>query len=414
MIRLLQVSHSGVPVGRLAASDRGAILFQYDPAWLRRGFDLAPGSLPFDGVANPSPRPGEFSGLHGVFNDSLPDGWGQLLMDRALKQHQGLDRWQISPLDRLAYMGRRAMGALEYQPEILPDDVPAPFDLAGIAAEAEKVMQGESAEVLESLRVYGGSPGGARPKVTVALSADRRFCRSGFADIPADYAHWIVKFRGDADPIDTGRAEKAYADMATLSGLEMPPTALIDIEVGRKAESFFAVQRFDRRGNEKMHCLSLAGYAYADHRVPCLDYDTGVLAATKKLTRSDVEVQKAFRLMLFNVLAHNRDDHSKNFAYLRHPELGVWRLSPAFDLTFNHGLANQHTTSVSGSGSPTFADLKKVADRWRIPGWLNMLDQVRNALAQWSALAEQYGVAKARTREIQSALAEVDRACAPR
>lgn len=165
------------------------------------------------------------------------------------------------------------------------------------------------------------------------------------------------------------------------------------------------------RYSHKIHFLSLAGYAYANHRVPGLDYSSGVLAATKKLTRSDVEVEKAFRLMVFNVLAHNKDDHSKNFAYLFDPADGVWRLAPGYDLTFNTGMANQHTTSINGSGNPTLADIKKVATERKIKNWEAVLDDVRSAVDRWPEFADKHGMAKSRMSEIKRELTRVAKNC---
>lgn len=418
MIAKLRVLSDGKLVGQLAERD-GKIVFQYDSAWLDNGFDLAPSSLEFDGLANPARRM-DFQGLHGVFNDSLPDGWGLLLMDRALKKYRDQERSQITPIDRLAYMGHRCMGALEYQPELLPEQDGNRIDLADIAAQSEKILRGETIDVLEELRICGGSPGGARPKVTVAFSENMEACISSFGDLPEGYSHWIVKFRNDSryddgDPVDIGRLEMAYADMARAAGLQVPNTRLIELTVNRKQEAFFAVQRFDREVNRKIHFLSLAGYAYADHRVPCLDYGSGVLAATKKITKSDKEVEKAFRLMLFNVLAHNKDDHSKNFAYLLDPGArGAWHLAPAYDLTFNTGMANNHTTAINGSGNPGFADLEKVAVERKVTNWKRVLDDVRGAVARWPEFASNYGMTKARTKAIQKELSAIDIVCRPR
>jgi serine/threonine-protein kinase HipA len=417
MIPLLRVLHEGTLVGELAENVMGAIVFQYDRGWLENGFDLAPASVPFDRLANPAARLA-FDGLPGVFNDSLPDGWGLLLMDRVLKKHKNLDRAQITPLDRLAYMGHRPMGAMEYEPALLPEQDGQVIDLADIAAQSEKVLHGETSDILEELRICGGSPGGARPKVTVAFSEDMATCQSSFSELPPGYSHWIVKFRndsryGDGDPVDIGRSEMAYADMARAAGLEIPMTRLIELTVNRKREAFFAVQRFDRQGNRKIHFLSLAGYAYANHRVPCLDYGDSVLPATKKLTKSDEEVERAFRLMLFNVLAHNKDDHSKNFAYLLDPLKRKWRLAPAYDLTFSEGMANHHTTSINGAGNPTFADLKKVALARKVKSWPRVLDEVRNAVARWSEFASAYDMTKTRIKAIHKALNGIDKACSP-
>lgn len=417
MIDKLQVLINGKMVGHLA-QQHGRIAFQYTENWLSTGFDLAPASLPFDGLAN-MPHSRVFEGLHGVFNDSLPDGWGLLLMDRALKQFEGLDPHQITPLDRLAYTGQRAMGALEYQPELLAVQDGLQVDLAEIAAQSERVLKGETTEILETLRLCGGSPGGARPKVTVAFSDNMECCTSNFGELPVGFAHWIVKFRNDSrysdgDPVDIGRLEMAYADMARQAGIEMPKTALLEVKVNRKREAFFAVQRFDRVQSRKIHFLSLAGYAYANHREPCLDYSSGVLAATKKLTRSDSELEKAFRLMLFNVLTHNKDDHSKNFAYLFDESKGRWALAPGFDLTFSHGMANSHTTSINGAGNPTFNDIKAVAKQRGIANWLSVLDEVRSAVGKWPEFASNYGMSKARIAHLGKQLRAIDQNCSPR
>ena len=146
-----------------------------------------------------------------------------------------------------------------------------------------------------------------------------------------------------------------------------------------------------------------------------MDYGSGVLAATKKITKSDKEVEKAFRLMLFNVLAHNKDDHSKNFAYLLDPgSRGAWRLAPAYDLTFNTGMANNHTTAINGSGNPGFADLEKVAAERKVTNWQRVLDDVRGAVARWPEFASNYDMTKARTKAIQKELSAIDNVCRPK
>ena len=232
MISKLRVIHNGQIVGHLA-ENKGEIRFEYTQNWLANGFDLAPGIMPFNGDANEAPSQ-VFDGLHGAFNDSLPDGWGLLLMDRALKKHKDLDPSQITPLDRLAYMWHRSMGALEYKPELLPEQESNDVDLADMAAKSEIILQGETTEILEAVRLCGGSPGGARPKVTVAFSEDMKSCISNFGILPEGYSHWIVKFRndnryGNGDPVDIGRQEIAYAEMARAAGLQFPKTHLVEL-----------------------------------------------------------------------------------------------------------------------------------------------------------------------------------------
>ena len=414
----LRVLIHGQFVGLLAVNAQGSIAFQYDSSWIESGFNLCPDILAFDTTLQRSPRPGIFDGLHGVFNDSLPDGWGLLLMDRVFKARLNLDPHQITALDRLAYMGSRGMGALEYEPELLAASDEDPIDLAEIATLSVLILNDDTMNVIDKLRIQGGSPGGARPKATVAFSPDKKTCLSGFRNTPKNYSHWMVKFRndssqGEADPVDSGRMEMAYAEMARRAGVLMPPTALIEMKVGKKKEAFFAVKRFDRDGDRKIHLLSLAGYVHADHRIPSLDYDSGVLAATKNLTRSKIDVEKAYRLMLFNVLAHNKDDHAKNFAYLYDEKTRIWGLSPAFDLTFTHGMRNCHTTAIMGKDNPEHEDLKKIAEKYGIKQWTSLLDEVRNAISKWPRIASKHGLSARRTGAIQKELAAIDRVCAP-
>jgi len=395
----LLISLAGRPVGKLATDSMGKIFFEYDAAWLASGFDIAPYTIRF-GSGVQAAADNTFGGLHGPFYDSLPDGWGLLLMDRALKQDLGWPVHEITMLDRLAFIGCRAMGALEYQPEIQIDAEP-PFDLAQLAANAELVLEGAQGDVVQSLVIHGGSPGGARPKVTVARHDANGTCVSGNAPLRSGFEHWLVKFRGKADPIDAGRIEKAYAAMAELAGLHMPPTTLIETAVNGRNEAYFAVKRFDRDGDVKIHMLSLCGHLHASHRVPSLDYDA-VIAATARLTESAVEAQKAFRLMVFNAVAYNRDDHSKNFSYLR-TESG-WTLSPPYDLTMSYGMSGQHTTAISGSGDPDRKDIERVAHVADIDDASAVIDAVVEATGYWSQLADEFGVTHDQKEEIGDAI----------
>lgn len=399
----LAVSLGNRHVGTLSAGARGTIYFEYSPAWLASGFDLAPkGSLQFTPTLQQEADK-LFNGLHGVFADSLPDGWGHLLMDKALRLHRGWHPREITPLDRLSYMGSRAMGALTYAPEM--DEVTGTIsvDLGALAAAAVKVMSGQDDDVLRELMLLGGSPGGARPKVALARKSGTGESISGFSQLPPDYAHWLVKFRAQSDPIDTGRAEYVYARMAMLAGLDMPPTDLIEVSADRQVESFFAVKRFDRVGSRAVHMLSMSGYLNASHRLPSIGYET-ILSATWRITQSTEEVAKAFRLMVFNVLAHNRDDHAKNFAFLHD---GSWRLSPAFDLTMSAGPGGEHSSDVNGSGNPARKDIMAIATMFRIKDAGQIVAEVCEAVSHWPAMAAAYGVSR---HQISETAALIDRA----
>ena len=401
----LSVRFAGQNVGQLGLGERGRIYFQYDPDWIARGFDLAPGSLDFNPSIQPPKRPEVFDGLHGVFHDSLPDGWGLLLMDRFFRQTLGEEIQSITPLDRLAYLGDRGMGALEYEPALPAGNIPETVDIATLARAAQAVLAGKTPDVLQQLYIQGGSPGGARPKVTVALSDDAAICQSGFSPLPEGYDHWLVKFRARDDPPDMGRIEQVYAAMARLAGVETPESRLIPVRIGQRTEALFATRRFDRDGNDKRHVLTLSGYLYASHRYPSVGYDS-VLGATLHLTRDVREVARAFRLMVFNVLAHNKDDHARNFSFIR--QEGGWRLAPAYDLTFSAGMRNEHATDIAGSGNPGLKQIEQIARQAGIENWREIVEQVRTATSQWRSLAREWGVAKTRISAIGKALAEID------
>ena len=317
------------PVGRLLDADR-RIYFQYDPGFLASGLELSPFKLPL--------RPGvfdqgapEFRGLYGLFYDSLPDGWGLMLMQRSMRAH-GIDPERVSVLVWLRYLGGRGKGALTYHPA--EDDLPSGIvevTLRKLETEALRVYQGHAKKVLPELELAGGSPGGARPKVVVGLGPDETLV-AGPTEIPTGFEHWLIKFAGGDDPKDVAALEETYAQLARRSGIDMPPTRLFSLTGKRRC---FGVRRFDRVGNNRVHVHSIGGLLHASHRLPSLDYKA-LLEATFQLTRNRQQVLEAFRRAAFNVLMCNRDDHARNFAYLM-DERGEWRMSPAFDLTFSQG-----------------------------------------------------------------------------
>lgn len=399
----LDVLLGGNRVGGLAKSDRGEIWFEYDPVWIKSGFGLSP-MKHFDlrlGAFKSATN--LFSGLHGVFSDALPDGWGLLLMDRAMKKNLGWDPREISPLDRLAYIGDRAMGALEFRPAMADVASASSPSLENLAEDALLVQEGAAEEILGALYIHGGSPGGARPKVTLAIERGGSRVISGFEVIPENFDHWIVKFRTQKeDPDCMGRIELAYAKMAAAAKIEMPTTGLITAKVRGKKEDFFAVQRFDRHGNNKRHVISLGGMLEISHRMPSIDY-SGLLKAVSFVTRDIGETAKAFRLMVFNVLAHNKDDHAKNFSFIRNDR--GWTLAPAYDLTFSGGIGNQHTTSVAGEGRPTLDAIRKIAEDLQIKKWGETVREVFDAVSSWEQLAVALKIPKLIANKTRKAIA---------
>jgi serine/threonine-protein kinase HipA len=341
-------------VGRLLDAER-RIHFEYDAAFLGSGLELSPFKLPLrPGVFDEGPQ--EFHGLYGLFHDSLPDGWGLLLMHRRMRE-AGIDPARISVLTWLRCLGERGMGALTFHPvEGGPANKPLELSLKKLEGESRKVFEGRVRTVLPELELAGGSPGGARPKVVVGLGpGDAMVAGANF--VPDGFEHWLIKFAAGDDPTDAGPLEETYARMARRAGIDMPQTRLFPLDKKRRA---FGVRRFDRVGNRRVHVHTLGGLLHASHRLPSLDYQA-VLAATYALTRDRQQALEAFRRAAFNVLACNRDDHAHNFAYLM-DERGSWTMSPAFDLTPSSGPGGYHTTSILGEAlKPTRAQLLALA-----------------------------------------------------
>jgi serine/threonine-protein kinase HipA len=392
-------------VGRLAEtgprSAGGQVYFEYDPAFLRDPLWLSPFKLP--------PQPGliehrdyAFGPIFGLFDDSLPDGWGLLLMDRFFQQ-RGSALAEVSVLDRLAYLGTRTMGALTYHPPADSGDHEAQsLDLHEMARASLQVIEGTAGEVLPQLLRAGGSPGGARPKVLVGVCGDAIL--SGEDDLPPGYTHWIVKLHAREDSLDVGPGELAYSLMAKEAGIAMPPARLFET---RQGERFFGVERFDRRGNHRYHVHTFGNLIQTNFRIPSCDYRQ-LLEVTRILTRNHQDVLESYRRMAFNVLTHNRDDHVKNFAF-RMTDEGNWELAPAYDLVFSRGPGGEHTMTVAGEGrAPGRSHLLQVA----APAGLStreaqsILDDVAAAAAHWRIHARQAGVGAKAARVIGKAIEE--------
>ncbi|MEI8295893.1 MAG: type II toxin-antitoxin system HipA family toxin [Alphaproteobacteria bacterium] len=356
-----------VPVGRLALKDR-KIFFEYAHSFLNSGLELSPFKLPLKpGITVCEDR--VFDGLFGVFNDSLPDGWGRLLLDRKVMK-AGVNPGVLTPLDRLRYVGTRGMGALVYEPEIMNSKETKPEqDLDVIAEECFALQENDDDSFVDELLALNGSSAGARPKILIKLGND----------------NWIIKFRSSFDPKDSGPIEYAYHLMAKAAGLDVPEARLFNSKTG---DGYFGVKRFDAQ-NTCVHMHTVSGLLHADHRIPSLDYET-VMQSTLWLTKDSRECERQFRNAVFNVLAHNRDDHSKNFSYLMSAD-GVWRVSPAYDLTFSSGPAGEHCTTIMGEGkNPGVSHLLKLAQVASINQnkALEIIDHVKEAVARWAQFAK--------------------------
>ncbi len=389
-------------VGRLATREH-KIYFEYDSAFIKSGIEISPLRLPLlPGVQSFDYDP--FEGLPGVFNDSLPDGWGRLLFDRFIRS-QGILPSGITPLDRLAHVGAHALGALVFEPDHSADDIQGNISLDNLATQAQEVLDGTSDDVLLELIALNGSSAGARPKVLIGVNNKRDHIIHGVHDFPEGYVPWIVKFPNNQDGIDAGAIEYVYALMAKEAGIAMPDVHLFE---AKRGAGYFAVKRFDRDGNTRYHMHTACGLLHSDFRTPSLDYED-LIALTGVLTRDMREVEKLYHMAVFNVLAHNRDDHSKNFSYLMDSQ-GRWKLSPAYDLTFSSGPRGEQSTMVMGEGrSPNTSHLLKLADEAKIKKEraFEIIDTTRSSLSKWSALATQHGVSDTNIKLIQKKVNEI-------
>lgn len=370
-VKRLEVVLRGRKVGMLAETPDGVIAFQYASEWLRDGFSISPFSLPLERRVF-TPRLHPFDGVFGVFSDSLPDGWGRLLVDRMLQEH-GIHQQEIGSLPRLAIVGSSGSGALEYRPEINAASSQEIDDLDEISAKCAAVLATRTSPDLDALFVMGGSSGGARPKVFYQIDGEE----------------WIVKFPSSIDPLSIGMDEYRLALAARESGIEVPDVHLLP---SKRCEGYFATKRFDRIRQadgslKKTHMASVSALLETSHRVPNLSYEL-LMRLTLRLTGSMEEVGKMFNLMAFNVLCGNCDDHTKNFTFLCDDE-GSWRLSPAYDLTRNSGVNGERATTVNGKGREiTEMDMLEVARTAGISksSAIESIDCIRTALESAKSL----------------------------
>lgn len=347
-IKSLQVFYNEKKVGTLALMKNNIVAFEYDSNWITNGFSISPFSLPLKKQVF-IPRIDPFDGLYGVFSDSLPDGWGRLLVDRMLNS-QNINPREISQIDRLAIVGETGMGALSYKPEYnLLEDKDYQEDYDNLALSCKKILNTEYSADLDKLFKLGGSSGGARPKILTKI----------------DNEDWIIKFPSSLDESNIGRLEYLYSVCAKKCKIDMPETKLFPSKI---SSGYFGIKRFDRKklstgAIRKLHMISVSGLLETSHRIPNLDYND-LMQLTLNLTKSFEEVEKLFRLMCFNVFSHNRDDHSKNFSFIYNEDLNKWELSPAYDLTYSYSINGEHATTINGNGvNPGLTDILKVAEK---------------------------------------------------
>lgn len=342
----ITVKYHGLEVGTLSLTpDNRLCAFEYNKNWLMEGFSISPLELPLKpGLFVAKPQP--FNGNFGIFEDSLPDGYGRYLLHKTLLK-EGVDDRNLSALDKLSLVGNGGMGALTYEPHTQVKMKEGGCDFDALQAKALEVLQ-EQQDTDAGLLLYNsGNSGGCRPKAI-------------FSD---DEGHWLVKFRHIYDPKDMGQQEYHYNEIARKCGINVPDFKL----VGGK---YFATKRFDLTSSgERVHMATAGGLLCVSLSNPVLDY-SNLLALTGYLTQSSAEVEEMYRRMVFNYLTDNKDDHCKNFSFVVKKDgqgKWCWHLAPAYDLTLcADGYNGQHATSVNGSGKPTIQDFIAVGTKIKI------------------------------------------------
>ena len=339
----LNVKYNDRTVGTLVHTDGRKIAFQYDDKWIRDGFSISPFSLPLTHEIYPGGKD-TFGGLYAVFNDSLPDGWGELLVMRMLAR-KGMDYSKLSLLTKLSIISPNGLGGLTYFPSYAENE-PRHGTLDELARQAAAILENKTpTEDLDDIYYLGGSSGGARPK----------------AHIATDGAEWILKFPCRLDPPDIGLQEYEANRAAEKCGLRVNGYKLFP---SARCSGYFGAKRFDRNGNRRLHMISLSALLETSHRLPNLDY-MHLFQVISEICANESDIYEAYGRMCFNVMYGNKDDHGKNFAFLFDEDAGSYVLSPAYDLT-KTPYKPEHEMTVLGNGSPDVSDLRKITQKLKL------------------------------------------------
>ncbi len=413
-------------------TDTGVGAFEYDPAFIDTGIELSPLKMPLARriYSFPELRFDTFRGLPGLIADSLPDDFGNAVLN-AWMAAQGKHPQDISPLQRLQYTGRRGMGALEYTPATRIKKLNASQDIAidELVAIAQEVLDHHSSfnvhldktgednrEAMMALMSVGMSAGGARPKAVLAFNKDFTHVRSGQTDVPEGFTHYLMKFDGVSehnkdretfgDPMGFGAMEYVYHQMASNCGIEMMPCHLLN-EGNRR---HFVTERFDRRDNNKVHIQTLNGIAHVDYKVPGSFSYAELFGIARQLKLSAKEAEQLLIRMVFNIVARNHDDHAKNFAFQLNGK--TWQLAPAYDLAYSYKpgsrWVNSHWMSLNGKREnftrEDIYSLEKVSPLFSRRKIDSIVDNVVEQVSQWSALALENEVPESLIEEIRANL----------
>lgn len=401
-----------ITLGTLAQNRQG-VFFQYDAGYIKKYGNASPFQLDATLELQLGPK-NPHGGLHGVFADSLPDGWGLLLQDRVFRQ-QGILPSQLTLMDRLAFVGHSALGALSFDPVYPIPIVHEEVDLATLGLQAQALFDGQTDQVLTAL-VTAGSSGGARPKAQIYFSPNHpEHCRT---IAQANDDAWLIKFTSAHLPLghEEGLCEAAYLTLAAKAQLQPVEWQLLDAPSQSGVRRWLAVKRFDwvnlaSRINHnahihhhagRYHVLSACGLLDADFRSPSLDY-AELIKASRMLCQSPVVGQLQFRRAMFNLFACNQDDHSKNWAFLQ-DDKGAWQPTPCYDVTFSLHPFGEHATAFAGFGKqPSLKAVQQLANHAGFKNWQQaqqVIKDVVEAIASFKDVAKSLGISSQTTQLI--------------
>lgn len=421
VMEVIDVCYKSESIGALSFdSSTGLGAFEYSTKFIKKGIQLSPLKMPLSKHIYRFPQLNyqTFKGLPGLIADSLPDDFGNAVMN-AWVASQGKSIDSITPIQRLQYTGKRGMGALEYIPatKLHNNNTKTDIQIESLVAIAQEVLdlrsnfnvelsrnhQEDSASMMELLSV-GMSAGGARPKAVLAFNHDFTQVRSGQSDIPDSFTHYLMKFDGVSehntnqetfgDPLGYGAMEYVYHVMATQCGVDMMPCHLLD----EGARRHFITQRFDRIGNQKVHVQTLNGLAHVDYKKPGSFSYAELFSIARDLRLPADDAFQLLKRMAFNIIARNHDDHSKNFAFML--KNNKWILAPAYDLAYSYKpgskWVNSHWMSLNGKRDDftrkDFYSLIKLSPAFSKQKIDNIIDETLDAVSQWRKLAKEWDV----------------------
>ena len=405
-------------VGAVAWDQRGYANFEYDSSFLKKGIQLSPIMMPnrenfiyqFSNLNKET-----YKGLPGLLADSLPDAYGNKIIDAWLAK-TGRSKDDFSPIERLCYMGKRGMGALEFEPILDKNsqsdshkiEIDKLVDLANQILNERQTLkvtlsknEKSNKNAIEEIISVGSSAGGARPKAVIAYNEKTKEIRSGQVDAPKGFDYWLLKFDGVSkkslglhDPLGFGKIEYAYYLMAEMAGIKISESKLFT----ENNRSHFMTKRFDRENGKKIHMQTLCGLAHFDYnQAGAYSYEQA-FQVIRKLNLSHEDSIQLFRRMIFNVLSRNQDDHTKNISFLMTDD-GKWSLSPAYDVTYSFDSSNiwlsTHQMSINGKRDNfKISDFEKIAKDENIKNWKSIFEEVLSGVLLWENFAKDLEIEK--------------------